>query len=161
MHSPLGRASRQATTKIRPVTARDAAAWLTMRCELWPDGTEPEHRQEIEQFLAGQADEPKAVLIARDASGTATGFAELSIRSYAEGCRTRRIAYLEGWFVASEARGRGIGRALVESAEAWGRRQGCTEFASDAQPDNRASIAAHRAVGFEDVGLVRCFRKPL
>ena len=161
MQSSRGRASRQATIRIRAVTASDAAAWLRMRCELWPDGTQSEHREEIDRFLAGRAREPQAVLIAMGATGHAAGFVELSIRPCAEGCRTDRIAYLEGWYVAPAARGRGIGRALVEAAEQWGRKQGCNEFASDVQPDNRGSIAAHRALGFEDVGIVRCFRKTL
>ena len=38
---------------------------------------------------------------------------------------------------------------------------GCTELASDAQPDNETSIAAHLALGFSDEGLVRCFSKKL
>jgi aminoglycoside 6'-N-acetyltransferase I len=122
---------------------------------------EAEHRVEIDRFLAGQANEPQAVLLAEDGSGRLVGFAELSIRPCAEGCRTNRVAYLEGWFVVPEARGRGVGRALVEVAEAWGRAQGCREFASDAQADNELSAAAHRALGFTDVGLVRCFRKDL
>lgn len=146
---------------VRPVSVNDAAAWLKMRCALWPDGTASEHREEIDRFLSGQAREPQAVFLARDASGKIVGFVELSVRPYAEGCRTDRIAYMEGWYVVPEARGRGIGRALVDAAEAWGREQNCTEFASDAQPDNRVSISAHRALGFEDVGIVRCFRKAL
>jgi L-amino acid N-acyltransferase YncA len=35
------------------------------------------------------------------------------------------------------------------------------ELASDAEVHNLASAAAHRAVGFEEVGVVRCFRKVL
>ena len=89
------------------------------------------------------------------------GFAELSIRAYAEGCRSDRVAYLEGWFVGPEARGRGVGRTLIAAAENWGRSQRCSEFASDAQPDNDVSAAAHRALGFTEVGLIRCFRKDL
>jgi aminoglycoside 6'-N-acetyltransferase I len=60
-----------------------------------------------------------------------------------------------------EARGRGVGRRLVSAAESWARGQGCSEFASDTEADNYASAAAHRALGFTDVGLVRCFRKDL
>lgn len=146
---------------IRPVSASDAASWLRLRCALWPEGTKSEHRDEIDQFLSGQARAPQAVFLALDASGNEAGFVELAIRPYAEGCRSNRVAYLEGWYVVPEARGLGVGRALVESAEAWGRAQGCTEFASDAQPDNDASRLAHRAVGFEDMGMVRCFRKAL
>jgi aminoglycoside 6'-N-acetyltransferase I len=60
-----------------------------------------------------------------------------------------------------DARGRGVGRALMAAVERWGRAQGCHELGSDAQADNDVGAAAHRALGFEDVGLVRCFRKDL
>lgn len=147
---------------IRGVVPEDRAAWLDMRMALWPETGEAQHRREIEDFFGMRSRrEPQAVFIARDDSGRAVGFAELSIRPYAEGCTTDRVAYLEGWFVAESARGRGVGRALVRAAEEWGRAHGCTEFASDAEPDNAASAAAHQALGFTDVGLVRCFRKPL
>lgn len=148
-------------TTVRPIEASDAAAWLRMRVALWPDDTEAEHAAEIEKFFRGEMVGASAVLIARDASNAAVGFAELSIRPCAEGCRSNRVAYLEGWYVAPEARRRGIGRALVAASEAWGRSQGCTEFASDTQPTNRASAAAHRALGFGDAGIVHCFRKDL
>ncbi len=74
---------------------------------------------------------------------------------------TDRVGYLEGWFVVPEARRRGTGRALVRAAEHWARSQNCSEFASDAQPDNEQSALAHLALGFADVGMVRCFRKDL
>ena len=90
-----------------------------------------------------------------------SGLAELSIRAYAEGCSSDRVAYVEGWFVVPQARGHGVGRALIAAAEEWGRSQGCRELASDAEPDNAVSAAAHRALGFSEVGLVRCFRKDL
>jgi aminoglycoside 6'-N-acetyltransferase I len=89
------------------------------------------------------------------------GFVELSTRPYGEGCRTSRVAYLEGWFVVPEARRQGVGRALLEATEEWGRAQGCNELASDAHPDNDLSSAAHRSLGFADMGLVRCFRKEI
>jgi len=144
----------------RPVTAGDAAAWLRLRRSLWPEVPEAEHREDIDRFFGGGAREPAAVLLALE-GGRAVGLAELSIRAYAEGCRTDRVAYLEGWFVAADARGRGVGHVLVEAAEEWGRLHRCSELASDAEADNDVSAAAHRALGFTDVGLVRCFRKDL
>jgi len=148
-------------TTVRPVTRSDAAAWLRMRCAFWPDGSEAEHRTEIARYLAGEAREPAAVLVAERGPGTIVGVAELSIRPCAEGCTTDRVAYLEGWYVVPEARRTGVGRALVDAAAAWARARGCTEFASDAPADNDPSAAAHRAAGFVDVGLVRCFRRDL
>ncbi len=148
-------------TDVRAVHPADAAAWLELRRALWPEGSVAEHREEIAQFFAGEAPEPLAVLLALDGAGCPVGFAELSIRANAEGCRSDRVAYLEGWFVVPEARRHGVGRALVAAAEEWGRSQGCREFASDTEPDNDISAAAHGALGFSEVGLVRCFRKDL
>ncbi len=146
---------------VRPARASDAGAWLRLRCALWPDGSEAEHRGEIDRFFAGDAREPHAVLLAENGAGRPVGLAELSIRAFAQGCESDRVAYLEGWFVDPTARGSGVGRALIAAAERWGRAQGCPELASDTDPDNDVSAAAHRALGFVEVGLARCFRKDL
>lgn len=135
--------------------------WCELRCALWPDGSADEHRAEIDKYFEGRLDEPVQVLVAVDMHGTIAGLVELSIRSSAAGCVTNRIGYLEGWYVRPEVRCLGIGRALVAAAENWARRQGCTEFASDADPMNSASLAAHGAIGFEAVGDGRHFRKTL
>lgn len=150
---------RQASL-VRHVAREDRAVWLQLRQALWPD--EPgAHAREIEAFFAGTLRNPLAVLVAVADSGEILGFAELSIRSYAEDCATDRVAYLEGWYVDPHARRRGIGAALVSAAEEWGRSQGCSEFGSDALIDNEVSAAAHLALGFEESALIRCFRKNL
>ena len=143
---------------MRYATLADAASLARLRHALWPDASEEQHRLEIERFFEGR--QTAAVLVAEDRSGL-LGFAELSIRAYVEGCETDRVGFLEGWFVIPEARHRGIGRKLVAAAEAWARSAGCIEFASDAEADNEPSAAAHRALGFTEVGLIRCFRKDL
>jgi aminoglycoside 6'-N-acetyltransferase I len=146
---------------VRPAEPRDAATWLQLREAFWPDGSEAEHREEIDQFFAGSFPrDPWIVLLAENSEG-AVGLAELSIRPYAEGCRSSRVGYLEGWFVVPRWRNRGVGRLLVAAGEQWARSLGCSEFASDTDPENDASRAAHRALGFVEVGLVRCFRKDL
>ncbi len=145
---------------VRPAKPADAAGWLLMRRDLWPEEPGDDHTTEIDEWFAGRRREPLAVLVAEDEAGL-TGFAELSIRRYAEGCDTDHVAFLEGWYVAARARRNGVGRALVKAAEVWGRAQGCREFASDAYLENEISAAAHLAVGFTEVGRIRCFRKPL
>jgi aminoglycoside 6'-N-acetyltransferase I len=145
--------------QIRPVTSADRDAWLEMRCALWPDGA-GSHRPEVDRFFAGHRREPAEVLIARDDRGY-IGFVELSIRNVVDGCHTGNVGYLEGWYVVPAARRQGAGRALVSAAEQWAREQGCTEFGSDASLDNNVSLAAHRALGFEETSRAQNFRKVL
>jgi aminoglycoside 6'-N-acetyltransferase I len=155
--------------RVRPATKRDAAAWLELRRSLWPengghDHAKDDHAQEVARYFAGELKIPLAVLLAdadEEDGARIVGFAELNIRPYAEGCTTDQVGFLEGWFVVPEARRRGVGRALVRAAEDWARSQGCTEFASDTLADNDISAAAHRALGFEEIEVIRCFRKDL
>jgi len=155
--------SSRKTVRVRPARPRDTAALVRMRRALWPEGSAAEHRSELGRYFRGRGEksEPLAILIAETDRGRPVGFAEVSIRAYAEDCRTDRVGFLEGWWVAPGERRRGVGRKLVEAAEGWARRRRCLEFASDALPDNRVSLAAHRALGFADAGTVVCFRKDL
>jgi aminoglycoside 6'-N-acetyltransferase I len=127
-----------------------------MRDALWPA---EDHAREIDRYFAAAVREPLEVLIAFDEE--AIGFVELSIRPYAEGCETDRVAFVEGWYVQPDARGTGVGAVLIRAAEEWARSHGCTEIASDTEVDNAASTAAHLALGFEETAVVRCFRKAL
>jgi aminoglycoside 6'-N-acetyltransferase I len=146
---------------IRSATQRDAADWLRLRRALWPEEGPSSHADEIEQYFDGKAHMPLEVLLAFDEGGRAIGFAELSIRPYAEDCLTDNVAYLEGWYVEPEVRRHGVGRELLIAAEQWARGRGCTEFGSDAVIDNQVSAAAHLALGFEETTQIRCFRKRL
>lgn len=146
--------------KVSLAAIADAADWAAMRTALWPGGRDEEHAADIAELLddAGET----INLIARDAGGTALGFAEAALRrDYVNGCKTSPVAFLEGIFVTPEARGQGVARALVGAIEAWAREQGCTEFASDAAPENFASLDMHRALGFEETQRVVFFRKVL
>ena len=152
---------RDSGINVRHVTLGDREPWVQMRQALWPYASAAEHDAQAVRFFTGSSREPLAVLVAEGSQGRLVGFAEVSIRAYAEGCDTDSVGYLEGWYVDPGVRGRGVGRALVGVAERWAQSRGCREFASDAEADNDASALAHRALGFTDVGLVRCFRKSL
>ncbi len=78
---------------VRAAKPEDASAWLQLRRALWPEDSEGEHREEIERFFAGEFPRrPWAVLFAEDRGGRILGFAELSLRPYAEGCRSSSVA---------------------------------------------------------------------
>lgn len=160
-------AARARAFEIRHAELADAAGWAALRAELWPEEDPTVLATEVARFFegppSGGGGVAEAVLLAVEPGPleTVIGFAELSRRAYAEGCETSPVGFLEGWFVAAGRRRQGVGRALVAAAERWARGQGCREFASDALADNAASARAHRTLGFDEVALIRCFRKPL
>ena len=145
----------------------EAEAWVALRAALWPDEPVDALRADVMTFFSvlhgGQPDPTlEAVLAAVDtASAEVVGFAELSRRVYAEGCDTSPVGYLEGWYVSAKRRRQGVGAALIAAAENWARSLGCAEFASDALAENNLSATAHKALGFEEVDTIRCFRKDL
>jgi aminoglycoside 6'-N-acetyltransferase I len=145
---------------IRPVEHGDAAIWERMRSALWPDAS-GSHAADIAEFFSPSRRSPLAVLLACSGAGRPVGFVELSIRAYAEGCDTDRVAFVEGWYVEPSHRGTGIGAALIRAAEEWGRANRCTELGSDTQLWNEPSIAAHKALGFEEIERLVAFRKTL
>jgi aminoglycoside 6'-N-acetyltransferase I len=150
-----------AAASIGPATLEHAPDWARMRHALWPDESLAGLQAEAEAFFGGAVRHLRAVLLAFDPGRSPIGFAELNLRPYAEGCDSEGIAFLEGWFVEPAHRRRGVGRELIRAAEDWARLQGCSEFASDALADNALGHAAHLRAGFEEVEVIRCFRKAL
>jgi putative acetyltransferase len=153
--------------QVRPVQNGDQAEWLRMRSLLWPDGADGEHADEINSFIAAGAfrwSEPflgLAVFVAVRPGGGLCGFVEASIRPYAEGCATWPVGYVEGWFVDADVRRQGIGTRLVRAAEQWATGLECREMASDAHPENKVSLIAHKALGFVETERAVHLRKRL
>jgi ribosomal protein S18 acetylase RimI-like enzyme len=62
--------------------------------------------------------------------------------------------------VAADARGRGIGRRLMDEAIAWATRAGVEKLVLSVYPHNEAAIALYKRVGFVEEGrLARHSRK--
>ena len=150
---------------IRLVDTRDgdAAVWARLRHALWPHADPAELLGEAQAFVSGATIPTIAcAFLAEDgAAGNVVGFVELSIRPFADGCQSRPIPFVEGWYVEPGARRRGIGRALMARAERWARDSGFNELASDTEIDNIASLRAHERCGFEEVERLVKLRKPL
>ncbi len=150
------------TFLVAPITLADQPAWIRMRRAMGPTW----FTDDIESFTRSYFESgtiqglPHCVLVAREHDNSEPiGFAEVSLRDYAEGCLSSPVAYLEGWYVEPAWHRRGVGRALLREAERWAVSQGCTEFASDSEIDNAQSIAAHQALGFTAVCSIMCFHK--
>ena len=113
---------------VREIRLEDAAEWLAMRCEMWPDGDD--HDVEIAAFFAGSLEEPDAVLVAEQ-DGLLIGVAELSLRRDVAGLEGELTGYVEGLLVRPAFRGGDVARRLLIASREWARKRGCVAFASD------------------------------
>ena len=152
--------SKSSELVIRPVHQSDLPEWSRMRTLLWPD-TQDGYVTELEEYFSGDSVDIEETFVVERPGGRLAGFIELNLRSYAEGSRSKPVPYVEGWFVDDDHRGRGIGRALMQRAEAWSLEQGLHELASDTDLDNLVSIKAHKRLGFTETDRLVCFLKKL
>lgn len=143
---------------IRPAAQTDLGEWLQMRLSLWPDHSADEHLPEMRDYLGH---DELLILVAEDSGRKLVGFLEASVQDYAEGCQSARVGYIEGWYVDSNFRMKGVGRLLVQEAESWARAKGFTEMASDCELGNAVSLAAHLKLGYEEASRLIHFKKKL
>ena len=143
---------------IRRIVVSDRSDWVCLRDALWP-GSLSDHDLETRKYFESGLDFP--VVFEADVDGRLVGFLELDYRKYAPGCASSPVPFVEGWSVEAGLRGRKIGRAVVEAAEAHARASGHVEIASDAELENADGINAHPTVGYEEVERVVCFRRSL
>ena len=143
---------------VRRIGTADKPQWIELRGMLWPECPKERHSLEIELLLRSDG----VVLLAEDSDGQAVGFAEISIRrDHVEGTSSAPVPYLEGWYVIPSHRARGVGRALIDTAEEWALEAGFSELASDAEIGNDDGIRAHSNLGFREVGRSVHFVRPL
>ena len=140
-------------TVIRPAEPRDADAVTA----IYNHGieqreatfeTRPRHPDEIVAWL----DERRPFLVATDETGRVLGFARVSAYSV-------RSAYAgvgeHGVYVDPEARGRGVGRDLMQALAEAAEEAGYYKLTSRVFTTNGASLALHRVAGFTEVGVQR------
>jgi len=141
------------TVVIRPAEPRDAEAVTA----IYNHGieqreatfeTRPRHPNEIADWL----DEGRPFLVATDDTGRVLGFARVSAYSV-------RTAYAgvgeHGVYVDPEARGRNVGRQLMQALAEAAEEAGYYKLTSRVFTTNAASLALHRASGFTEVGVQR------
>lgn len=135
---------------ITSMSGADAAAVLA----IYADGIATGHATfqtdvpRWEDFDAAHLLTPR--LVARDEAGAVVGWCALSPVS-------RRAVYAgvveESVYVASAARGRGVGRALLEAMCRASEEAGIWTLQTGIFPENAASIALHERCGFRVLGV--------
>lgn len=142
---------------IRKALPADSMTLAELASRMWehdPSELEP-------GFASLTASSEAACFLAYDGD-KAIGFAQCQLRhDYVEGCETSPVGFLEGIYVDEGCRLGGVGRQLLTACEEWARSVGCTEFASDCELDNRASLAWHMKNGFTEMGRTIWFAKKL
>lgn len=147
----------EAAERIVRAAAVHLESWAQMRAALWPDASVADHRDDIAAMLANEG---LIAFVALDGQGDAIAFVEVALRhDYVNGCETSPVLFVEGLYVAPDARRGGVARALIDAVAAWGQSQGCTEMASDADIANLSSHAFHHTAGFSETERVVYFRK--
>jgi len=134
---------------VRPVRPDELPDVVAMMHALWPT-SEPYDFRDESVFVWQRDDRPGL-----------GGFISVSIRPWAEGCESSPVPYIEGWWVAPDLRGVGVGRALVATVERWCVDHGYHELGSDVELHNDLSLRAHGALGFEPTLRLQFFRKRL
>ncbi|MBE5800863.1 MAG: GNAT family N-acetyltransferase [Clostridiales bacterium] len=143
---------------ITKATVQEAAVAAALAIQMWQETTLQELTRDFEEIIAGE--ENAVFLLWKDEY--AVGFAQCQLRhDYVEGTETSPVGYLEGIFVAEGYRHRGYAAKLLKACETWTRQMGCTEFASDCELDNDASLMFHLRMGFVEANRVICFTKKL
>jgi GNAT superfamily N-acetyltransferase len=130
---------------IRGVKPEDQPAWDRLWAgylafydkTLPPEVTEDTWRRLLSGALIG--------LVAVSPTGEPQGFAHALL--HAGTWSPKPLCYLEDLFVLPEARGQGIGRALIEALTARGRREGWLRLYWQTANGNKAAQRLYDAVG--------------
>jgi aminoglycoside 6'-N-acetyltransferase I len=144
-------------TFVRSATQSDLHAWAEMRAKLWPSASAAEHLLELKESF-GLSKFNGWVAIESDRY---VGFAEASIRDFANGCDSRPVVFFEGVWVDELYRKSGLGRRFVLAVEDWARSLDIHEVGSDAELQKTLSHLCHLKWGFEETERVIYYRKKL
>jgi phosphinothricin acetyltransferase len=138
--------------RIRPAVAQDLAgvlraynAGIAERVATFE--TEPRTAQDI----AGWVDDGQPFVVAERGGGV-LGWARAG--RYSDRCVYQGVGE-HAVYVEPSARGQGLGRTLLLALCAESERRGLYKLTSRIFADNQPSRAAHRAAGFEEVGIQR------
>ena len=142
-----------ASIDIREATVADLDAWVSLRHALWPENQRETLVEECRELVA----DPHQVAFIAWADDRAIGLVEGSLR----GSTKQPYGHVEGWYVDSGWRGDKVAYELMDVLEDWFLHHWIETAYSDTNNDYPLSPRAHDKAGYEEVALIRVFRKTL
>ncbi len=143
---------------VKKAEEKDLRAAAEMAVMMWSSHSVEDLLSEFAETVNSE----KAQVFLKHVQDIPAGFAQCGLRhDYVEGTNSSPVGYLEGIFVKEEYRKRGYAKELLSACENWAKKQGCTEFASDCELNNKGSFDFHKSMGFKEANRVICFTKRL
>ncbi len=143
---------------VQIATVKDCRVLAEMAVQMWDSHTVDDLETEFAETLKSE----RSAIFIKYVNKLPIGFAQCGLRTdYVEGTQSSPVGYLEGIFMKADYRKQGCATELLLACENWAKDMGCTEFASDCELENTASIAFHSATGFEEANRIVCFKKNL
>ena len=126
-----------------------------MRGELYGSLSNDFHKEEMEKIFNSSEWYCRFI---KDSNDRVLGFFELSYRNMVDGCLSSPVAYIEGLYLRSEFRGKGLGKQVIEAVLSWCRERGFSELATDTELRNTKAQDFFQSVGFEETYRVVEYR---
>jgi [ribosomal protein S18]-alanine N-acetyltransferase len=131
---------RQSSINVREARPRDLEAVARLENESFE--TDRVSRRSLREFLRA----PHRPVIAATIDDELAGYALVSLRKGARALRIYSLA-VDARFIR-----RGVGRALLQACEAYGRRHRRTALTLEVRYDNASAIALYESCGFRQFG---------
>lgn len=139
--------------KIRPAEATDRSAVLHLARRLAEVGT-PSHRQQQQveaadrQSLTAAFTDPSSLtaLLVAESDGRVDGF--VHVKTVVDYYTQKQIGHVSDLVVAAHAEGRGVGRALLDAAQAWAVERGYFMIQLFVLPENAPARALYERTGY-------------
>jgi ribosomal protein S18 acetylase RimI-like enzyme len=145
------------TVVVRPATLDDVDAIVDLYAAVaeegrWIGAEAPVDKIERRAKFESSVRSDDAEFFVADDDGRMLGHLWIGVQGYG-------VADL-GMMVANDARGQGVGSALMEAAVPWAREHGAHKIALQVWPHNEPAIALYRKFGFDQEGrLHRHYRR--
>ena len=140
------------SVEVRPATDEDLDAAVDLYADVategrWIAAEAPVNKLERRATFESSIRKDNAQFFVADDGGRIVGELGIELASYG-------VADF-GMMVAADARGRGVGSALLSAAIEWARAAGAHKVALQVWPDNQGAIALYRKFGFDQEGHLR------